>query len=245
MSSAGNRWTISDAGSRPGCRGSSSAQGVRPLLPVLLVLALWAFTGCAGRPVPPAGPPSGYPVGYVERGVASWYGPGFHGNKTSNGERYDMHQLTAAHRTLPLGSVVVVRSFSTGRSVTVRINDRGPFAKGRIIDLSYEAARSLGMIGPGTDQVELRVVGYEGRPGAAGYLRVQVGSFAELANAQALVRRLRARYDDARIVGVDLPEGRRYRVQVGEFITEAEAQVVAESLEAQYGVSPLVLRDDV
>jgi rare lipoprotein A len=209
------------------------------------VLALWAFAGCAGRPVPPTEYPSGYPIGYVERGVASWYGPGFHGNKTSNGERYDMHRLTAAHRTLPLGSVVQVRSLSSGRSVTVRINDRGPFAKGRVLDLSYEAARGLGMIGPGTDRVELKVVGYEGRPGALGYLRVQVGSFAELANAQALVRRLKTQYADARIVGVDLAEGRRFRVQVGQFTSEAEAQAAAERLESQYSVSPLVLRDDV
>src|SRR5512138_795071 len=94
----------------------------------------------------------GYPVGYVERGTASWYGPGFHGNRTANGERYDMHKLTAAHRTLPLGSIAVVRSVSTGRKVTVRINDRGPFAKGRVLDLSLAGAEAIGMIGNGTDQ---------------------------------------------------------------------------------------------
>jgi rare lipoprotein A len=85
----------------------------------------------------------GYPVGFVERGMASWYGPGFHGNKTANGERYDMYALTAAHRTLPLGSVAVVHSLTSGRHVSVRINDRGPFAKGRILDLSLAGAQAL------------------------------------------------------------------------------------------------------
>ena len=87
---------------------------------------------------------------YRAEGMASWYGPGFHGNKTANGERYDMHKLTAAHRTLPLGSVAVVHSLTSGRHVTVRINDRGPFARGRILDLSLAGAQALGMVGNGT-----------------------------------------------------------------------------------------------
>ena len=245
MFSGENHWTISDPVAWPGRDASVSSWSGLSFSLILLSIVGWTFTGCAGGPTPRLDVPAGYPIGYVERGVASWYGPGFHGNKTSNGERYDMHQLTAAHRTLPLGSVVQVRSLTSRRSVTVRINDRGPFAKGRIIDLSYEAARSLGLVGPGTDHVELTVVGYEGRPGALGYLRVQAGSFAELANAQALVGRLKAHFREARIVTVDLPEGRRYRVQVGQFTTEREAQAVAERLESQYQVSPLVLRDDV
>jgi rare lipoprotein A len=89
------------------------------------------------------------------RGVASWYGKGLQGHKTASGEKFDMYQLTAAHRTLPFGTVVKVRSLTTHREVSVRINDRGPFAKGRIIDLSYEAARQLGMLSKGEDEVEL------------------------------------------------------------------------------------------
>src|SRR5262245_1738511 len=119
------------------------------------------LAACSGAPKPVYFP--GYPVGFVEQGVASWYGPGFHGNRTANGERYDMHQLTAAHRTLPFGSIAVVRSMNTGRRVTVRINDRGPFARERVLDLSLAGARALGMTGAGTDQIELRVVGYQGR----------------------------------------------------------------------------------
>jgi rare lipoprotein A len=214
------------------------------LLLLSLLLLVWGLDGCAGRRAERGAYPTGYPVGHVERGVASWYGPGFHGNKTANGERYDMHQLTAAHRTLPLGSMAEVRSLSNGRKVTVRINDRGPFAKGRIIDLSLAAAQALAMTGNGTDQVELRVVAYQGRPGALGYLRVQVASFAEQANAQALAGRLKAQYPDVRIVPVDLSAGRRYRVLVGQFTSEQQAEAVADRLEAQFQVEPLVLRDD-
>jgi len=214
-------------------------------IPVLaFLLPAFLFYGCGT----PSGvrhvPAAGYPVGYVERGVASWYGPGFHGRKTANGETYDMHQLTAAHRTLPLGSVVHVRSLTTGRTVTVRVNDRGPFAKNRILDLSQAGAQVLGMIGNGTDRVEIRVTAYQGRPGAMGYLRVQVASFAEQANARALAARLRGRYSDVRIEAVELAVGWRYRVHVGRFTSERQAEAVADRLEDQFQVDPLVVRDD-
>src|SRR5689334_19372335 len=96
--------------------------------------------------------------GYAERGVASWYGPGFHAQSTSNGERYDMYAMSAAHKTLPLPSYVQVTNLQNGRSVTVRVNDRGPFKDGRIIDLSYTAAAKLGMLKDGTAFVEVRAV---------------------------------------------------------------------------------------
>ena len=176
--------------------------------------------------------------------MASWYGPGFHGNKTANGERYDMHQLTAAHRTLPLGSIAVVRSMSSGRHVTVRINDRGPFAKGRILDLSLAGAKVLGMTGNGTDQVELKVVGFQGRAADMGWLRVQVGAFADQQNALILLERAKKLYSVGRVQTIDLPEGRRYRVQIGQFQTEAQAESAAASLESHLAVQPFVFRDD-
>ena len=203
----------------------------------------YLLVSCGGSAPRPTYFP-GYPVGYAERGVASWYGPGFHGNKTANGERYDMHKLTAAHRTLPLGSVAVVRSLSTGRQVTVRINDRGPFAKGRILDLSLAGAQALGMTGTGTDHIELRVVGYQGRTGDMGVLRLQVGSFADYQNAVNLLERLKTSYHGGRIMTIELPEGRRYRVQVGEFMTEAQAQSAASRLESSSDIQPFVVRDD-
>jgi rare lipoprotein A len=100
---------------------------------------------------------------YVETGIASWYGPGFHGSKTASGEKYDQNELTAAHRTLQMPSLVRVTNLSNGRSVVVRVNDRGPFAKGRIIDVSAKAANLLGMVGTGTARVELELLADESR----------------------------------------------------------------------------------
>ena len=98
----------------------------------------------------------------LQRGMASWYGPGFHGRLTANGERFDMNELTAAHKTLPFGTRVLVHNPRTGKQVVVRINDRGPFAAGRVIDLSRAAAQALGMLQRGHDTVVLReVVGDE------------------------------------------------------------------------------------
>ena len=215
---------------------------LRPLNHLSILLCFWLLVSCSSPPKPTYFP--GYPIGYVERGMASWYGPGFHGNKTANGERYDMHKLTAAHRTLPLGSVAVIRSTSTGRQVTVRINDRGPFAKGRVLDLSFAGAQALGMIGQGTDQIELRVVGFQGRMSDMGFLRVQIGSFAEQQNALKLLQQAKRVYSGGRIQTVDLPDGRRYRVQVGEFATESQAESAANRLESDLSVQSFVFRDD-
>ena len=100
-------------------------------------------------------------IGQTFKGTASWYGPNFHGGKTSNGEYYDMHDLTAAHKTLPMNTMVQVTNLSNGQSTTVRINDRGPFVDNRIIDLSYQAAQDIGMIKKGTAKVKLEVLDYD------------------------------------------------------------------------------------
>lgn len=207
-----------------------------------LLSLLGTLAACGGPPKPTYFP--GYPVGFVERGVASWYGPGFHGNKTANGERYDMHKLTAAHRTLPLGSIAVVRSMSTGRQVTVRINDRGPFARGRVLDLSLAGAQALMMTGAGTGEIELRVIGYQGRTAEMGVLRVQVGSFSDQQNALNLLERAKQHYPGGRIQVVDLPEGKRYRVHIGQFSREAQAEAAASNLESSLELQAFVFRDD-
>jgi len=210
---------------------------------VLLVVSMaGAIVACGSTPKPTYFP--GYPVGFVERGVASWYGPGFHGSKTANGERYDMHQLTAAHRTLPFGSIAVVRSMSTGRQVSIRINDRGPFARGRVLDLSLAGAQALGMTGAGTDQIELQVVGHQGRAADMGALRVQVGAFSDQQNALNLLERGKHLYPGGRVQTVDLPEGKRYRVQIGQFSTEAQAEAAASHLDSSLGLQSFVFRDD-
>jgi rare lipoprotein A len=110
------------------------------------------IAGCGGHKRPTTKPQKGR---YVETGVASWYGKPFHGRKTASGERYDMHKMTAAHKTLPFGAKVKVTDLGTGRSIQVRINDRGPFVKGRIIDLSKKAAKELGIYERGTAQVRI------------------------------------------------------------------------------------------
>ncbi|RUM63436.1 MAG: septal ring lytic transglycosylase RlpA family lipoprotein [Sulfurospirillum sp.] len=106
-------------------------------------------------------------VGEKFRGIASWYGPNFHGTQTSNGEYYDMYGHTAAHKTLPINTMVKVTNLSTGKSTVVRINDRGPFVKNRIIDLSYQAAKEIGVIKHGTANVELEVISFD--PSASRY----------------------------------------------------------------------------
>jgi rare lipoprotein A len=137
--------------------------------------------------------------GYVERGVASWYGPTFHGVNTSSGELYDMYGMTAAHKTLPLPTYVRVTNLRNGRSVTVRVNDRGPFVANRLIDLSYTAAAKLDMLREGTTLVEVRAL----EPGQPDNLTriaetpppalyVQVGAFADQNNAQRAIKRLHA-----------------------------------------------------
>lgn len=138
-------------------------------------------------------------VGYRERGIASWYGKKFDGKKTSNGEVYDMYVMSAAHKTLPLPSYVRVRNLRNGRSVIVRVNDRGPFLHNRLIDLSYAAAARLGIVGSGTGLVEVEGIDAaqpltaqapRARPEDT-RLYVQLGAFAERDNAERLHARLR------------------------------------------------------
>jgi rare lipoprotein A len=155
-------------------------------LPVVLAL-LGVLSSCARAPY--------HPRGGVETGVASWYGPDFHGRPTSNKEIYDMYDMTAAHRTLPFGTYVMVTNLDNGRTATVRINDRGPFVGDRIIDLSYAAARVLGMIGLGTVPVRLEVLrDISSVPVSRGW-SVQAGSFISKDNASNLARKLKGNYE--------------------------------------------------
>ena len=160
--------------------------------------------------------------GYLERGVASWYGPGFHAQSTSNGERYDMYAMSAAHKTLPLPAYVQVTNLQNGRSVTVRVNDRGPFKDGRIIDLSYTAAAKLGMLRSGTAFVEVKAVSASQQ--AADHptvvpenaLFVQAGAFSAETNAAKLVTQLRAQGIANANVRSDQVNGQTlYRVRIG------------------------------
>jgi rare lipoprotein A len=124
-----------------------------------------------------------------EEGVASWYGPKFHGRRTANGEIYDMHKLTAAHKTLPFGTRVLVTNLDNGATVVVRINDRGPFVKGRIIDLSKAAAERIDMIGTGTARVKIEK--YDPSAPRPAFYSIQVGAYAKVDNASAVIARLK------------------------------------------------------
>jgi len=213
---------------------------------------------CACAAPPP--PPGGYQVfgktyvpvqsaeGYAEEGLASWYGPGFHGKKTANGETYDMHARTAAHKLLPLGTLVQVTDLDTGRSVTARINDRGPFVDGRVIDLSRALAEDLDMLDRGTARV--RVVAVAGPAGAPpprqnlpGAYAWQVGAFTVRANAERLAATLRPRFGAAQVVAYDRGDTLFHRVRVGPFPGLDQAQGALPRLLAD-GYSPFLVRSD-
>jgi rare lipoprotein A len=178
--------------------------------------------------------------GYSERGVASWYGPTFHGGNTSSGEQYDMYGMSAAHKTLPLPTYVRVTNLRNGKSVVVRVNDRGPFVANRLIDLSYTAAAKLDMLREGTTLVEVRAL----TPGVPDELTratqsppptlyVQAGAFADQQNAQRLSERLRAAGLTSAFV-LSPVEGRShlYRVRLGPVASVAEFDELAARLQA-------------
>ena len=182
------------------------------------------------------------PGEYVEEGIASWYGIPFDGHRTSSGEVYNMHQRTAAHRTLPFGSVVRVTNLSNGKQTEVRINDRGPFVTNRVIDLSLSAAEAIGMIGPGTANVRLEIVG--GPSPQAGFFGVQVGAFETQTNAERLRTQLETRYPLVSVATYDSPRGTFYRVRVGRFSTEDAARQLAGQLHSQDQFTTFVVRLD-
>ena len=198
-------------------------------------------------------------VGYVERGVASWYGPGFHKVRTSTGETYDMYGMTAAHKTLPLPAYVRVTNLQNGRSVVVRVNDRGPFVGNRIIDLSYTAASKLDMLRNGTAMVEVRTLDPAGAaPGAPAdsadsppplaapdvnsggvstvpvprALFIQAGAFSDPKNADRLLEKLRGGgYGKVFVRDNEIAGRRMYRVRIGPVPSVAEFDRIVAALE--------------
>jgi rare lipoprotein A len=168
--------------------------------------------------------------GFSQRGLASWYGKDFHGRKTSSGEIYNMYDMTAAHKTLPLGTRVQVRNLTNGRSAVVRINDRGPFVRGRIIDLSYTAAGKLGIVGPGTAPVEIVALVPAGTTAPSevdfnrGNFTFQVGAFKNRENAFRLKNKLSEKYKNAHVVVFAAGADTYFRVRVGRCSTLSQAE---------------------
>ena len=201
---------------------------------------------------PPAVPP-GYPKPYrmggtwykplpharsfTQFGKASWYGTEFHGKRTANGETYNMYDMTAAHKTLPFDTYVSVRNLENNKTAIVRINDRGPFARGRIIDLSYSAAKKLGIVGPGTTDVEIVALPGPGERYTAGgktasypvtdlyqgNFTVQIGAFGDRANAEKLRNQLARTYQHVYVTSYSNGRDTVYRVKVGRYSNLAQA----------------------
>jgi len=227
---------------------------------VVFIFSGLFFYGCArvSYPPPPEKPPSktpGYSKPYKvhgkwyrpitsskdfrQKGKASWYGRKFHGRKTANGETYNMYAVSAAHKTLPLGTYVRVHNLKNNQKLDVRINDRGPFIQGRIIDLSYAAAKKLGIIGPGTAPVEIVALG---RPAGSkagskavrsyiptdfykGNFTFQVGAFKDQKNAVRMKNRLALLYKNTHVTRYYNPDhGYLYGVRTGRCTTLKKAQ---------------------
>ncbi len=191
--------------------------------------------------------PSAY--GHEQTGVASWYGTKFHGRKTSNGETYDMYSATAAHKTLPMNSNLLVKNLENGKETIVRVNDRGPFVKGRIIDLSLKAARAINMENKGTAKVRITALGEAVTTARgeekierflpyqdfqAGEFFVQIGSFTNKSNADRLKNRMLSQGRKAVSQGITIQNTLYYRVQVRAGRTLAEAQKAEHDLEGSY-----------
>jgi rare lipoprotein A len=174
-------------------------------------------------------PPDAKPV-VTETGLASWYGPPYHNRRGSNGEVYNMHAMTAAHRTFPLGSIVRVTNVKTGHSALVRITDRGPFIEGRIIDLSLAAAQKLDVWQPGVAEVKVELMESSALPGTAGKWAVQIGGFKDQQIAEKFADHLTRRYHTANVQCFASPAGDWWiRVRVLNDDHARAQQLVAET----------------
>src|SRR5688572_25786651 len=173
---------------------------------------------------------------FRQRGLASWYGKRFHGKKTASGEIYDMYAMTAAHPTLPIPSYVRVTHVASGRSVVVRVNDRGPFHPGRVIDLSYAAALRLGYIQAGSAQVEVESIILEEKA-----VWLQIGAFASRENAESLRARIAQELAGVKDRLEVLLAGNLWRLQVGPYGSRDDARPVAERIETQLKLKPLIV----
>jgi len=206
-------------------------------LPVLVALsALAVLAGCSravvGTPPVVTTPPQPPAPGIEEVGLASWYGAPHHGRRTASGEIFDMNQMTAAHKTLPFGTRLLVINRDTSRTAEVRINDRGPFVKGRILDVSYAAARQLGVAAEGVFPVRLRVISLPKAeaPAGPGDVTVEVESFTDGAKAEAQ----RQEVGGVATVGeVAVADQTVYRVDLGSYSTPTQTRAAAQPLAAR------------
>jgi len=217
----------------------------------LSALFFFLFSGCASVKPPPTTPghPKPYKIGktwykplphargFDQRGKASWYGKKFHGRKTANGETYNMYAMTAAHKTLPFNTHVRVYNLENGKEIRVRINDRGPFVRGRIIDLSYKAAKKIRMVGSGTASVNIVALGVANKSSVyhhvnyyQGNFTIQVGAFTNRKNAERLRSKLNQSFKNAHIMTYNDGYSIYYRVRVGKCSTLDQAVKYEETM---------------
>lgn len=213
---------------------------------LLVVLAFLSFSACAS---------SSRGARVKSHAVVSWYGPGFHGKLTASGERYDMDAMTCAHKNLPFGTKLLLKNLENGKSARVVVNDRGPFVRGRDIDLSRAAAKRLGILGPGTGKVRVTNLGRDSRykkyikgggslqksskryertarirTEKRSYFTIQVASFADKLNAAYMKKGLRLNYKRVKVVEKWVDGKRYYRLRVGKFKSETSAEPTVRRL---------------
>jgi peptidoglycan lytic transglycosylase len=226
-----------------GChKNSSTAKHVPPpptLAPAPATPA--ASTAKATNQAPPAVTSKSKPI-YVETGLASWYGPQYHNHKGSNGEVYDQNGMTAAHRTIPLNSVVRVTNLTTQHTAIVRITDRGPFIDNRIIDLSLAAAKAVDVWQPGTAMVKVEVLSAPASIAEGGRWCVQIGAFQSESEARKLKEKLQDRYQTAKVVQFTGPTGEWVRLRP-EGDNKEKAEEVASKTHVKEGGVFLVRLD--
>jgi len=191
---------------------------------IWLLLLGMAASGCASRPEPYSRSSPEHELS----GLASWYGRPHHGQRTANGERFDMHMMTAAHRTLPFHTIVRVERLDDGRAVSVRINDRGPFIEGRVIDLSRASAEKLGVVEAGVAPV--RLIPLRVPPAGAQRWVVMLGKFGREEDARRFSMNFRARWKDIRVVASADGPGRSFHVQLQGFREASEARAMLDRL---------------
>ncbi len=241
--------------------------GLRFFAAIGMLTLIFAF-GCAKQSpfsIPPEHPRP-YKIGrnwyqplasskdFKQKGIASWYGADFHGKKTANGEIYDMHVVTAAHKTLPFDTYVKVDNLENGKSIVVRVNDRGPFIRGRIIDLSFAAAKKLGIVEKGTAKVKIKALGTPAETAVnsnapvklipanygSGIFTFQVGAFKDRENAERLRQKLDRQYKNAHISPFDNGHDTLYRVRVGRYDTLEEI-IEAEDILKEKGFKDIFI----
>lgn len=183
------------------------------------------------------------PSGRSVTGVASWYGPGFYGHRTSSGAFYNQDDLSAASNLFPLGTQLMVTNLANGRAVEVLVNDHGPYVNGRDLDLSHRAALLLGMVKPGIARVRMDVLRTPpGGPTLGPRYFVQVGSFTDPANAQRLGEQLERYYDDVQVIEATSDINRYYRVRMGMFTDRASAEQRAQTI-THIGLRPVIISE--